>query len=143
MAHVAKRKSNRCPTHPGALLREDVIPPTGRINAKIAQTSWYLSPTSLRYFAEVSPAVAARLAKLFGDSADPFLCKDLPNATATIRLVLCDQIKRQLEDIRDFFQNRGCPLSPTTFQVGNVTLPDVSLVRDVELRLTTPFAKCT
>ena len=37
MVHVAKRNSNRCPTHPGALLREDVIPPTGRIKAKIAQ----------------------------------------------------------------------------------------------------------
>ena len=52
-------------------------------------------------------------------------------------VVLRDQIKRQLEDIRDFFSN-----SPTTFQVGNVTLADVSLVRDVELRLTAPFAKC-
>jgi hypothetical protein len=34
-----------------------------------------------------------------------------------------------------------CSFSPTTFQVGNVALPDVGLVRDVELRLTTPFAK--
>ena len=140
MVHVAKRNLNRCPTHPGALLREDVIPPTGRIKAKIAQI--YLSPTSLRYFAEVSPAVAVRLGKLFGDGADPFLCKDLANATATIRLALCDQIKRQLEDIRDFFQSCGCSFSPTTFQVGNVALPDVGLVRDVELRLTTPFTKC-
>ena len=37
MAHVAKRKANRCPTHPGALLREDVIPATGRTKAEIAQ----------------------------------------------------------------------------------------------------------
>jgi plasmid maintenance system antidote protein VapI len=36
-AHVAKRNSNRCPTHPGALLREDVIPATGRTKAEIAQ----------------------------------------------------------------------------------------------------------
>ena len=57
-------------------------------------------------------------------------------------VVLCDQIERQLEDIRDFFQSCGCSLSPTTFQIGNVTLPDVSVVRDVELRLTAPFAKC-
>jgi hypothetical protein len=55
-------------------------------------------------------------------------------------VILCDHIKRQLEDIRDFFQSGGCSLSPTTFQVGNVTLPDVSLVRDVELRLTAPLA---
>jgi hypothetical protein len=50
-------------------------------------------------------------------------------------VILCDQIKRQLEDIRDFFQSCGCSLSPTTFQVGNVALPDVSLVGEVELPL--------
>jgi hypothetical protein len=71
-----------------------------------------------------------------------FLCKALPNAIATISLILCDQIKWQLEDIRDFFQTCDCSFSPTTFQAGNVTLPDVGLVREVELRLTTPFAKC-
>ena len=37
MVHVAKRNSARCPTHPGALLREDVIPATGRTKAEIAQ----------------------------------------------------------------------------------------------------------
>jgi hypothetical protein len=57
-------------------------------------------------------------------------------------ITLCDQIKRQLEDIRYFFQSCGCPLSPTTFEVRNVTLPDVSLLRDVELRFTAPLAKC-
>jgi antitoxin HigA-1 len=36
MVHI-KRNSNRCPTHPGALLREDVIPVTGRTKAEIAQ----------------------------------------------------------------------------------------------------------
>jgi len=37
MVHVAKRNSSRCPTHPGALLREDVIPATGRTKTEIAQ----------------------------------------------------------------------------------------------------------
>ena len=37
MVHVAKRNANCCPTHPGALLREDVIPATGRTKAEIAQ----------------------------------------------------------------------------------------------------------
>jgi antitoxin HigA-1 len=36
MVHVAKRHSDRCPTHPAALLREDVIPATGRTKADIA-----------------------------------------------------------------------------------------------------------
>ena len=60
----------------------------------------------------------------------------------SVKNTLCDQIQRQLENIRDFFQSRDCSLSPTTFQVGNVTLPHVSLVREVELRLTAPLAKC-
>ena len=33
MGH-SKRNSNRCPTHPGALLREDVIPATRRTNRR-------------------------------------------------------------------------------------------------------------
>ena len=37
MVHTAKRNAARCPTHPGALLREDVIPATGRTKAEIAQ----------------------------------------------------------------------------------------------------------
>src|SRR5437763_15115631 len=37
MARFAKRYSGRCPAHPGALLREDVIPATGRPKAEIAQ----------------------------------------------------------------------------------------------------------
>jgi hypothetical protein len=37
MAHVTKRNPDRCPTHPGALLREDVIPAAGKTKAEIAQ----------------------------------------------------------------------------------------------------------
>jgi antitoxin HigA-1 len=37
MAYVAKRNTRRCPTHPGALLREDVIPATGKSKVEIAQ----------------------------------------------------------------------------------------------------------
>jgi hypothetical protein len=36
MAYAAKRARNRCPTHPGALLRDDIIPATGRTKAEIA-----------------------------------------------------------------------------------------------------------
>ena len=32
----AKRDRNRCPTHPGELLREDVIPATGKTRSEIA-----------------------------------------------------------------------------------------------------------
>ena len=72
MAHVAKRNSNRCPTHPGALLREDAIPATGRTKAEIARLlgiSRQHLYDILRERKPVSPTVAAKLGKLFGDGA--------------------------------------------------------------------------
>jgi antitoxin HigA-1 len=72
MVHVAKRYSGRCPTHPGALLREDMIPATGRTKAEIAQLlgiSCQRLYDILRERKPVSPAVAVRLGKLFGDGA--------------------------------------------------------------------------
>ncbi len=72
MVHTAKRNSARCPTHPGGLLREDVIPATGRTKAEIAQLlgiSRQHLYDILRERKPVSPAVAVRLGKLFGDGA--------------------------------------------------------------------------
>ena len=72
MVHVAKRNANRCPTHPGALLREDVIPGTGRTKTEIAHLlgiSRQHLYDILRERKPVSPAVAVRLGKLFGDGA--------------------------------------------------------------------------
>ena len=34
--YIAKRNPNRCPSHPGALLREVVIPATGKTKTEIA-----------------------------------------------------------------------------------------------------------
>lgn len=36
MTDIARRDRARCPTHPGALLREDMIPATGRTKSEIA-----------------------------------------------------------------------------------------------------------
>jgi antitoxin HigA-1 len=72
MAHVTKRNSDRCPIHPGALLREDVIPATGKTKAEIARflgISRQHLYDILRERKPVSPAVAVRLGKLFGDGA--------------------------------------------------------------------------
>jgi addiction module HigA family antidote len=68
----AKRNRNRCPTHPGGLLREDVIPATGRSKSEIAAMlgiSRQHLYDILRERKPVSPAVAVRLGKLFGDGA--------------------------------------------------------------------------
>jgi addiction module HigA family antidote len=72
MAHAAKRNPPRCPTHPGALLREDVIPATGRTKAEIAQLlgiSRLHLYDILRERKPVSPSIAVRLGKPFGDGA--------------------------------------------------------------------------
>jgi addiction module HigA family antidote len=69
--YAAARNPSRCPTHPGALLRE-VIPATGRSKAEIA-TLLGISRQHLYDILKerkpVSPAVAVRLGKLFGDGA--------------------------------------------------------------------------
>jgi addiction module HigA family antidote len=72
MAYVAKRDPARCPTHPGALLREDVIPAIGRSNSEIARLPGISRQhlyDILRECKPVSPAVAVRLGKLFGAGA--------------------------------------------------------------------------
>ena len=72
MVYGAKRNPDRRPTHPGALLREDVIPATAKTKAEIVQllgiSRQYLYDV-LRDRKPVSPAVAVRLGKLFGDDA--------------------------------------------------------------------------
>ena len=68
--YAAVRDPDRCPTHPGQLLREDVIPATGRSKTEIASLLG-ISRQHLYDIMEerkpVSPAMAVRLGKLFGD----------------------------------------------------------------------------
>lgn len=70
--YPAIRDPNRCPTHPGELLREDIIPATGKTKTEIA-TLLGISRQHLYDILEerkpVSPSVAVRLGKLFGDGA--------------------------------------------------------------------------
>ena len=70
--YAAKGNPNRCPTHPGELLRE-VIPATGRSKTEIAALLGISRQHLYDILAErkpVSPAVAVRLGKLFGDDGD-------------------------------------------------------------------------
>ncbi|MDP2621432.1 MAG: HigA family addiction module antitoxin [Hyphomicrobiales bacterium] len=69
--YAARRDPNRCPTHPGELLRE-VIPATGRTKTEIAALLGISRQHLYDILAErkpVSPGVAVRLGKLFGDGA--------------------------------------------------------------------------
>ena len=69
---LATRDPSRCPTHPGELLREVVVPATGRTKTEIAALLG-ISRQHLYDILEerkpVSPAMAVRLGKLFGDGA--------------------------------------------------------------------------
>ena len=65
------RNPDRCPTHPGELLREDLIPATGKPKAEIARMLGISCQHLHDILAErkpVSPEVAVRLAKLFGNA---------------------------------------------------------------------------
>jgi addiction module HigA family antidote len=72
MVYAIKRSADRCPTHPGALLREDVIPATGKTKTEIAHLLGISRQHLYDILGEqkpVSPTVAVRLGKLFGDGA--------------------------------------------------------------------------
>ncbi len=75
-AIAAKRDTNRAPTHPGVLLADTVIPATGRSKAEIAALLGISRQHLYDILNEkkpVSPAVAVRLGKLFGNGAGLWL----------------------------------------------------------------------
>lgn len=64
------RNPDRCPSHPGEVLREDIIPATGKSKSEIARMLGISRQHLHDVLAErkpVSPEVAVRLAKLFGN----------------------------------------------------------------------------
>ncbi|UPJ49921.1 HigA family addiction module antidote protein [Bradyrhizobium sp. 200] len=70
MVYAAKRSKTRCPTHPGALLRDEIIPATGRTKSEIAGLLGISRQHLYDILQEkkpVSPVVTVRLGKLFGD----------------------------------------------------------------------------
>lgn len=67
---AAKRNPDRCPTHPGALLRDDILPAIGKPKTEIANLlgiSRQHLHEILREDRPVSAAVAVRLGKMFGN----------------------------------------------------------------------------
>ncbi|MDI6026444.1 HigA family addiction module antitoxin [Corticibacterium sp. UT-5YL-CI-8] len=70
-----KRPIERCPSHPGALL-DDIILATGKTKVEIASLlgiSRQQLYDIIRERKPVSPSVAARLGKMFGDGAAVWL----------------------------------------------------------------------
>lgn len=69
---TATRHPDRCPSHPGEILREDIIPATKKPKAEIARLLGISRQHLYDILDErkpVSPAVAVRLGKLFGNGA--------------------------------------------------------------------------
>ena len=76
MVHGAKRDPDRCPTHPGALLREDVIPATGKTKAEIARLLGVSRQTLHDILTEkqpITPQMALRIGKLCGNGPQIWL----------------------------------------------------------------------
>jgi addiction module HigA family antidote len=74
--YAAKRNSSRCPTHPGELLREDILPAIKLGKSELAQALGISRQHLYDILNEkkpVSPEVAVRLGKAFGDGAGVWL----------------------------------------------------------------------
>jgi antitoxin HigA-1 len=95
--YTAKRNRNRCPTHPGELLREDAIPATGKTKTEIAALLG-ISRQHLYDILEerkpVSAAVAVRLGKLFGDGAAVWVSMQSAYDTWHAERELANEIKK-------------------------------------------------
>jgi addiction module HigA family antidote len=76
MVVPAKNNSNRCPTHPGELLREDLLPAIDMGKSELAEAIGISRQHLYDILNEkkpVSPEVAARLGAAFGDGAGVWL----------------------------------------------------------------------
>ena len=76
MGPETRRSPERCPTHPGALLREIVLPAVGRPKAEIARALGISRQTLYDILNErqpVTPQMAVRLSKLLGRSPEGWL----------------------------------------------------------------------
>lgn len=71
--YAAKRKPDRCPTHPGELLRGDVLPALGMSVSDAAKAIGVTRQTLHRILAgstAVTPEMALRLGKFCGNGPD-------------------------------------------------------------------------
>jgi antitoxin HigA-1 len=74
--YAARRNPGRCPTHPGKLLREDILPAINMSKTAIADAIGISRQHLHDILSErkpVSPEVAVRLGAAFGDGPDVWL----------------------------------------------------------------------
>jgi antitoxin HigA-1 len=95
--YAAKRSLTRCPTHPGELLRDTVLPAVDLTKVEIA-AALGISRTHLdnilKEKAGVSPTIAVKLGKLFGNGPDLWIQMQAAYDTwQAVRRVKTDTIK--------------------------------------------------
>lgn len=74
--YAAKPNPRRCPTHPGALLRDEILPALGLPKTEVADALGISRQHLYDIMSEkkpVSPEVAVRLGAAFGDGAGIWL----------------------------------------------------------------------
>ena len=94
--HAARRDPDRCPIHPGRLLRE-VLPATAKTKTEIAALLGISRQHLYDILAErkpVSPAVAVRLGKLFGDGAGVWVRMQAAHDTWRAERALAAEIEK-------------------------------------------------
>ena len=87
----------RIPTHPGALLREDILPALGMPIVKVAKSLGVSRQTLHKILAEkapVSPEMALRLGKFCGNGPDVWLAMQTNYDLALAKIELAEEIKR-------------------------------------------------
>ena len=97
MASDTLRHGSIAPSHPGELLREVVIPATGRSKTEIAKLLGISRQTLYDVLGEkqpVTPALAVRLGKLFGDGAGVWLRMQAAHDTWHAERALAKEIKK-------------------------------------------------
>ena len=74
--YTAKRNPNRCPSHPGELLRETILPALGLSKVEVAEALGISRQHLYDLLSEkkpVSPEIAVRLGKALGDGPEVWL----------------------------------------------------------------------
>ncbi|MBI4967165.1 MAG: HigA family addiction module antidote protein [Rhodospirillales bacterium] len=87
----------RIPTHPGALLREDILPAmklSVTAAARALGVSRQMLHKILAEMAPVTPEMAVRLGALVGDGPEVWSRMQAAHDVAKARIALADEIKR-------------------------------------------------
>ena len=88
---------DRIPTHPGAVLREDVLPALEMTVVKVAKSLGVSRQTLHKILAEkapVSPEMAVRLGKFCGNGPDVWLAMQTNYDLALAKIELAEEVKR-------------------------------------------------